>query len=352
MDKNFDIHYHETPLVLSHAVGKIVKVAALPNHPSDILCINHKQELWRVNSVNANSQIICALQGLQLSEKSIIQIQISPCLTYAAITRINYDESSNHGFIINLQNGETVFELKDFGYHSEHADFPIAFFQRVGHCHFVYATDWNTLDIINLEPRKCLTSRNDDEITESHRENCLFTEWSGELKISPDGKRIATMGWMWHPVGIVWNFSLDNWLTNKWEADFGRSKMQLGEVNGIWHSSFAWLDNERIIIWGDPETEHGRDIPENNVVIYNAITGKKLFYFDGPTMDLFEIDESYLFTGKVDGKGINVWNWETGKLISEYVTDHSILTYLPCSKTFIARNNKQQLLRLQWAAKC
>lgn len=352
MDKKFYLHYHETSLVLSPAVGQIIKAAALPNHPSDILCINRKHELWRINSISGCSHIICALQDLKLSEKSIIQIQISPCLIYAAITRIDYDESSNQGFIINLQKGEAVFELKDFGYYAEQADFPIVFFHRNECCHFVYASDWNTLDIINLETGECLTARNDDEITESQRDDCLFTEWSGELKISPDGKRIATMGWMWHPVGIIWNFSLENWLTNKWEADFGRSKMQLGEVNGIWHSSFAWLDNERIIIWGDPETEHDRDAPENNAVIYNVITGKKLFYFDGPTIDIFEIDGSYLFTGKADGKGINVWNWETGNLVSEYVTDHSILTYLPCSKTFIARDNKQQLRRLTWAEKC
>lgn len=341
-----DIQFTVKPLQLSAPdINSILRMEALPGHTSDLLCITKDQKLWRINCVTAQSELINTLPDLNLSENTPIQIQISPCLTYAAITRINYDDKSNFGLVIDLQKGESIFELKDYDYHSEHTDFPVAFFQHHNTCHMVYASEWNNLDIINLVTGECLTSRNEDEIKERD-EDALFTEWAGELKISPDGKRIATIGWVWHPVGVAWSFSLEDWLTNKWEADFGKSKQMLGGAwEYFWHSPFAWLDNEKIIIWGDPETQH-HDIPANNVVIHNAITGEILSSVDGPTMDIFEVHGNILFSGNNTGTAITAWNWETGKKLQEYPCDNKFFCYHKNTASFVSLNQKKHQLEL------
>jgi hypothetical protein len=343
-----DIQFTVKPLTLSAPdTNNILRMEPLPDHPSDLLCITKDQKLWRINCITAQSKLISELPDLQLSEDTPIQIQISPCLTYAAITRINDDDKSNYGLVIDLQTGVNVFELKDYDYHSEQTDFPVAFFQHRHTCHMVYASDWNNLDIINLATGECLTSRNDDEITERD-EDALFTEWAGELKISPDGKRIATIGWVWHPIGVAWNFSLEQWLQNKWEADFGKSKVMTGCAwEYFWHSPFAWLDNERLIIWGDPETQ-SNDLPANNVVIYNAITDEQLSSFDGPTMDIFEIHNELLFSGNDTRTGISVWHWETGEKLREFICENKIFCYHKNTACFISLNKDNQLELIEW----
>jgi hypothetical protein len=344
------IHFTEKLLELTPlAFDDILHLVALPNHPSDLLGVTKAQELWRINSDNGQCQKISCLSGLHLSEKTSIQIQVSRCWNYAAITRINRDDDTNYGFVIHLTTGEVIFELKDFDYHSELTVFPVGFFQNQNSCHMVYASDWNHLDIVNLQTGQCLTNRNNNEIPKQEREEALFTEWAGELKISPDNKRVATLGWAWHPVGLAWNFSLDKWLENKWESDFGKSKTQLGSAwDYFWHSPFEWLDNQRIIIWGDPESQDDNDIPADNVFICDAISGEQLFAFDGPTMDIFEVDGNILFSGTKDKSGISVWDITNGNLMDIYSTQHQPLTYLHRSNRFIAQTNDKKPCCIEW----
>lgn len=334
------------PLPDSLRAEQLISLTAINNF--DLLALDHNKNLWLINSDTGNSQIITQVSDFEINERTQVQIQVSPCAQYAAFTHLNYDQGENRGCVIRLPQGERIFELKDYGYHADKTTFPIAFFNHQNPCLMVYASEWNNLDIINLESGECLTTRSDDDITDEMRNTDAFTEWAGELKISPDGKRLATIGWVWHPVGVAWNFSLENWLNNKWEADFGSSKKILGYVwDYFWDSPFAWLDNERIIIWGDPETQKN-DMPANNAIIYNAITGENLFVFDGPTLDIFEIDGPFLISGTEDQSGISIWDWSKGELLASFAiplgdsqTKLKLLAYQQHKHQFIARDNNQ-----------
>jgi hypothetical protein len=341
----------KTPIRLSSLnAAQLAKILSL--NDIDLLALDKHKNIWLINCVTGNSQTIATLSDFIIDDRTQIQIKLSPCANYAAFTFLNYDLSENRGCVIRLPEGGRIFELKDYGYHSDKTTFPVAFFKHQDQCLMVYASEWNNLDIINLQSGKCLTTRSDDDITEEMRNPDAFTEWAGELNISPDGKRLATIGWVWHPVGVAWNFSLENWLKNKWESDFGSSKKILGYVwDYFWDSPFAWLDNERIIIWGDPETQQN-DLPANNAIIYNAITGEKLFAFDGPTMDIFEVDGPCLVSGTNDRSGISIWDWSNGQLLAtlpiplgDSKIELQLLTYQQQQHQFIACD-QDQLYRL------
>lgn len=345
-----DIQFAQTPLYISpiHA-DNIIKIVSIPGHAPDFLIFDNEQKIWRINSKTGENIFITQLDNFIIDGKTRLQIKVSPCSTYAAITCLNYSHKTNCGVVIELATGNNIFPLNDFAYHSEQTDFPVDFFQHQGQCHIVYASDWNNLDIINLITKECLTTRHNDEITNEQRKDAPFTEWAGELKISPDGKRVATIGWAWHPVGIAWNFSLEKWITNKWEADFGKSKIILGDAwSYFWHSPFAWLDNEKIIIWGDPATQDSHDIPKNNAIIYNAISGEKLLSFNGPTMDIFETHGQLLFSGTEDNTGISIWNCKNGQPMGALAGKFQVLAYHNQCKRFIARNNHHELYCIDW----
>jgi hypothetical protein len=328
----------------------ILTAVTLPNHPTDILLLTREKNLLRMNIVSGKVERVSILAELNIHDDTQAQIKISPCLTYVAISLCSQEQATNSGIVCKLENGETVFELKDHEYHFELTDYPVAFCNINNQCYLIHASDWNTLDITNLITQECLTTRKDEEITEEQRESGLFTEWAGELKISPKGKRIATIGWAWHPVGIAWTFSLEDWIKDKWESDFGLTKKNLGDSywSYFWHSPFAWLDDESVIIWGDPETQGNHDIPNNNVFICNAVTGEKIFSFDGPTMDIFEVDGDFLFSGNANQDGLSVWLWKTGAQIAEIPFKNRLLTYHQQQSTFITLNQDNRIELIAW----
>ncbi len=94
------------------------------------------------------------------------------------------------------------------------------------------------------------------------------------------------------------------------------------------------------------------DLPANNAIIYNAITGEKLFAFDGPTMDIFELDGPYLLSGTDDQSGIGIWDWADGALLASFAiplsdsqTKLQLLAYQQHHHQFIA-HDQNQLYRL------
>ncbi len=325
---------------------KILAASALKDSES-ILMVNAEKDLLKVNLNNGTTSKITRITELHIDSITRLQLIISDCQKYLAITALNREPASNEGLVINLISGERVFTLADYKYHSEETDYPIAFYIHQGQCCIIHASEWNRLDLTNLETKQCLTLRDINETSEAQRENALFTEWAGELKISPDGKRLATIGWVWHPLGLAWSFNLDDWIdSNKWEADFGNSKIDYAVWDYFWQSPFAWIDAERLIIWGDPET--GSDIPEDTAAIYNGKTGEKLFSFPGPTLDVFEIHDEFLLSGNSAQDGISVWQFESGNVVDELYSTNKMLCYHQCISSFITLNKSNQIELIKW----
>jgi hypothetical protein len=99
--------------------------------------------------------------------------------------------------------------------------FPIAFFTYENKEYLIAGKDWNRVDLYDPESGESLRERdctlpNDLKtrikliiitVTGHHLE--YF--WCS-LHVSPDQKHICTYGWMWHPVGFIKTFSIDDWM--------------------------------------------------------------------------------------------------------------------------------------------
>jgi hypothetical protein len=219
--------------------------------------------------------------------------------------------------VIALDNSREIMHLSNGDYHTELTPFPFCFVTKDGKNLIIHATNWNRLDITDLETGQLLTERDYAEKPDlSDHEDFVFTEWPGKLLPSPGQERVATIGWVWHPIGHAYSFDLKRWLEgNKWEPDASIHQKSYAIWDYFWDSPFVWLDERRLCIWGVDENSME---PTDSATIFDAETAEQLFSFNGPTQDIFFYDE-YLFSGikclDEYQKGLSVWDINTGELV-------------------------------------
>lgn len=301
-------------------LGTLLAMEALPDHPTDALALNDGGELLRINLESGLVRRLQSLTPEELRWDCPVSMVVSRDGSFAALTSSGTEgdnDSFNRGVVIDLESGLTVLGLDCGDYQTHHAPFPVGFMEREGRTLVIHATDWNHMDVTDPRTGECLTARKASEEDATDKEETIFTEWLGELKVSPNQRRVATIGWMWHPVGIAFSWNLDTWLTqNPHESDTGRSKRSYAMWEYFWDSPFFWLDDRTLCIWGDDERQSSRDMPPDSVVLYDAETGNTIRSIPGPTIGSFHFDR-YLFTEAPSKDGLAVWDLERGSLIHE-----------------------------------
>ncbi|NND65529.1 MAG: hypothetical protein HKM24_06160 [Gammaproteobacteria bacterium] len=328
------------------AAAEIKQFAPFNASNTKAIVFNSDGQLWLVDIVSGESDLLTTLASEKLDRTGDISLCLSPDDQYLAITSLVYNrreanKASNKGLVLLLPKCEVCLHLDCGDYHTEEAQFPVTFIQDGKRNLLVHATDWNRLDITDLSTGECLTNRNLDDMPEaeavSGQHDILGTEWSGRLLPSPDQHRIATIGWVWHPVGLAFSWSVKDWFNNIWEADCGPSKRSYAMWEYFWYSPFVWLDNKRLCIWGYDRIQPFKDMPTPSAAVYDAESGKLLHFFVGPTMDVFYFDE-FLFSGLTADEsntvGISVWSVDDGSLLHEQ-KDIRADAYHPGTKEFV-----------------
>lgn len=317
--KNFNIQYRNIHIgdFMDDPVSSLIE---FNRSPDQALVFTRSGKLYQLNILDGSHRLLAeyADSGLCLAGKVSMQLSIKN--EYAAITtrsRKLHTDIPNTGIVIRVDTGDILMRLDQGDYHTELTEFPVTFIQRLGKTYVVHATDWNTVDITEPETQQCLTRRDANDSPCKDIDNGVFTERLGTLLVSPDQTSIATIGWIWHPVGIAFSWNIDEWFSNPWEPDCGASKVSYAMWDYFWYSPFFWLDNHRLCIWGYEALHTDEDIPLNSVAIYNADTGDLINWFSGPTMDVFYYDK-YLFSGSCHENTLSIWDIETGALLYEY----------------------------------
>jgi len=329
---------------------KVLASAPLYGSTTDLLVYTSKGQAWLLNVATGDVQLKKEYSNECICVEGEVYLTVSRDHRYASVTSTVHGHkehpASNKGMVFDLITGEDKLVLSCGDYHTELTPFPVVFVEHNNKTMLVHATDWDRLDTTDLETGLIITGRDVEEMPEDD-DNDVSTEWSGTLLLSPDQRRIATIGWIWHPIGVATSFDVQKWLNgSKWEAEIGQSLRSYTIWDYYWSSSFLWLDDKRLCIWGPLDKQDAHGNPLDCVGIYNADTEKQLGFITGPTNDFLFFD-TYLFSGMKDDSGLAVWSIEEGALVHEErgLNAHE---YLPERKEFVEFGEQGRILFSKW----
>ncbi|MCP3921590.1 MAG: hypothetical protein GY714_03300 [Desulfobacterales bacterium] len=280
-----------------------------------------------------------------------------------------YNLFGQYGMVYDLESMTELIELDRGDYHVDVTPFTFAFHQYKCKTLIITSTDWDMIDVIDPESKQILTKRKWEELPEDRSEEMHGAEFRSSVYISPNGNWIVEDGWLWHPIGRIIRWDLNQWIeNNKWEADDGKSIEILRDAEYSWGNPVSWIDDDNLLVWGYGNDD---DYMLASAVIYDINTCEVKYWFYGPGNN-YIIDE-YLFSwnhksmwekSKMDNgsyyqeridKGMesfSVWDIESGALI---LKDDQIFpaVYNRKSKIFLTLegNGKFRLSKLKAISK-
>lgn len=228
------------------------------------------------------------------------------------------NDYGRYGQIIDLASGKVTLSLDGGDYHPETVPFSFAFTEFNSRVVAIHRTQWNRLDCSDASTGKLLSERSfaNYEVAGKPPEHYL-DYFHGAICVNPSGTRVADDGWVWHPVGIPYSWSLERWLSdNVWESEDGPTKMNLCTRLYYWDVSMAWLDDTRIAVAGigddDKDMHAGARVfdvttpgPPSILCRSDWPWAQELTAFAGPAGHFFS-DGISLFSS--DETGLSCWN--------------------------------------------
>lgn len=172
-------------------------------------------------------------------------------------------------------------------YHADISKFPIALFKNEENIpHLIYGSDWNRVDIMNIEDCHNLTAdkslieedAEENHLTNSNPEKYGYRIWPREfdyfyadLKVSPDQKHFLSKGWSWGSSDSYYVFRIEDFIKNK--------RITYQAVNHWEHESRAacWITNDELVVCCNAISEEFDDAdPENPIeIVFYKLIGEK-----------------------------------------------------------------------------
>lgn len=276
--------------------------------------------------------------------KKEIQVQLSPNEQYLSIS----NTYGQYGLVLDLATSLKVMELNRQDYQVEHSGFPLLFFEKEGKQYLIHATDWNKIDITELDSRRLLTERNNTQYEQPHYLDYFY----GELHLCPKGKSLLSSGWLWGPASYLRFIELNPWLReNKNQSELG-SPANLCIMSYYWDRALCWVDDSRIAYLYDPReegfdkkesVEEGYKTNAGHIILYNIhqFTAEKKISFEGfsrneyqeasPDCRLYFFEQRLLISSLA--KGTYVLDIDSGKTLA-HEAEMYLERRIPGSKKF------------------
>ena len=138
-----------------------------------------------------------------------------------------------------LYDGRIRREIDRSYYCAEAYDHPLAIFCRANRLLIARCSEYDRLEI-------------EDALTgESVLGTCVRKPtdfFYSQLVVNPSGTRLASAGWIWHPVDAVEWFDIDSAIEDGGELDTGQMVPECDFDAGAEHSSALWLDDDRLLV--------------------------------------------------------------------------------------------------------
>lgn len=171
---------------------------------------------------------------------------VSPSGRYSVV----YAERGTKALL--LDGDRLVRELNRSYYQADAFDYPVALGAlQDGREVLVHCPDeYNVLEIEDAESGERLTGGERDPKDVFH----------SRLEVSPDGTRLLSAGWLWHPYGVVEVFDLASALTDPAVLD-GRGVLPLDPGIDAEVVSACWLDGDRLAVATGEEPRDDEETP-------------------------------------------------------------------------------------------
>ncbi|WP_344953727.1 hypothetical protein [Actinomadura miaoliensis] len=235
------------------------------------------------------------------------RLHASPDGAYAAVVV----DFGRYGTVVETSTGRTPMRLDRGHYHVEQTPFPAAFTRVDGQVLLAHGSGWNRVDLSDPATGENVTPR-EFEPPGKKRTPHYLDYFYGTLCPSPDGRWMASDGWVWAPVGLPRLWDAHAWRhENVYESEDGASVRDLRLVPYNWNVPMCWLDESRFAISGIGRDDQAM-IP--GVEIFSAESGTRIARFAGPEGRL-HADGRRLYSSDPDS--LRIWDHKTGELTGE-----------------------------------
>jgi hypothetical protein len=206
------------------------------------------------------------------------------------------------GALYEVATGKALQVLQRGDYHPEVSGWAIGFARDT----FVYASDWNRLEVLELPSMKRLAPSG---------EETKLDYFYGLATVSPNRQRLATFGWHWHPIGAVRIIDVGDWLSTGGDEP-GGAELALTDW---WDDPLCWLDDTHVALRGAPRSEDDEDtwfIDEvKGVMIVDVTTNKLVRFLPGLTTGrVLESDGERIFAL---AETVRVFDAQSGEQLAE-----------------------------------
>jgi hypothetical protein len=231
---------------------EILEAKPIPNSQDFIAITKNEPKklvLLKINGDNIEQEDLAPCEG--------DSIQISNYGRFVAV----YTRKGTQGFVYDLRDKKTTFNFERGNYYPNHSSFPVSFFTYENKEYLIAGKLWKRVDLYDPETGESLKER---DVSNNHLE--FF--WCS-LHVSPDQKQACSFGWVWHPIGILNNFSIENWMKDN---IYAMEKAEMITDGYDWDYPLCWLDNETIALWGHSSCDSDGSSP---MPVVRALSAKK-----------------------------------------------------------------------------
>lgn len=185
---------------------------------------------------------------------------------YLAVVQRNGVE----GALYEVATGRVLSALQREDYHANVSAWPLALVKHEGRHVLITSTAWNRLEALELPSLQRLAPKS---------EGSKLDYFWGHASVSNDGRRLASFGWFWQPVGAVRFVDVAAWLSSGVDPPEEAFPSQLAQW---WDDAVCWLDDGRVAMRGQPTTgaDEMFDTPDG-VAVVDLATPSVLRYFAG-----------------------------------------------------------------------
>lgn len=154
--------------------------------------------------------------------------------------------------VVNIDNCKLI-ELSRENDDCDISSYSIAFIKTDNKIHLIHQTQWNRLDIMDLETEEIITKREVkyDYNRETKVDNSInYIDYFHSLLIaSPDYNNFIDNGWVWHPIECMYLFNVQEFI-KKYELSKTYVDVAGGFLyeDGFWDRPCTFINNDEFIV--------------------------------------------------------------------------------------------------------